>query len=166
MPPEPETTASPRAEPGPRILVLFGSVALFGAERGNIEALSALKASGAEILCVVSDERWNTAVPPALEARGFTCRRVPYVHIGWGLSWYNFLIGNPSRFVRANIAFWRVVRDFKPTHIHAYGQPFVLNFLLGLMLVRTPLVFRAGDEPTCHNAFWRATWRYVVKRTS
>ncbi|NUJ81629.1 glycosyltransferase family 4 protein [Methylocystis sp. FS] len=149
----------------PRILVLFGGVALFGAERGNIEALVALKRQGAEVLFLLSDERWNTIIPLALEERGFAWRKVPYLCIGKGLTWYKLLWGNARRLVQANIAFLRAVRDFKPTHIHVNSQFFVANFLLGLTLLRRPLVFRAGDEPTTHNWFWRAAWRYVVHRT-
>jgi hypothetical protein len=41
-----------------------------------------------------------------------------------------------------------------------------MNFLSGLWLNRVPMVFRAGDEPTVHNAFWRATWRITVGHTA
>lgn len=146
--------------------MLFGSVVIFGAERGNLQALMALKEQGAKILCLVSDEAWNQHVPPALDARGIVWRKVPYVHIGRGLSWATMFWHNPLRLIRANRAFLKAVREFKPTHIHAYGQSFVANFLPGLSLTRTPMVFRAGDEPTVHNTFWRATWRFVAGRTS
>jgi glycosyltransferase involved in cell wall biosynthesis len=153
------------AEP-PRVLVLFGSVVLFGAERGNFEALTSLKRQGAEILCLISNERWNTAVPPTLDERGFAWRKVPYVHIGKSLSWYNLLWGNPYRFLKANMAFLRAVREFKPTHIHAYAQSHIANFSWGLVRTGTPLVFRAGDEPTLHNWFWRVIWRFALWRTA
>src|SRR4051812_34178570 len=94
----------------PRILVLFGSVVLFGAERGNLEALAALKAEGAEILCLVSDEPWNKVVPPTLDERGFAWRTVGYVQIGRGLSWRNLLWKNPRRFMQANATFLTAVR--------------------------------------------------------
>jgi glycosyltransferase involved in cell wall biosynthesis len=153
------------AEP-PRVLVLFGSVVLFGAERGNLDALTALKRRGAEILCLISDERWNTIVPPTLDERGFAWRKVRYVQMGKGLGWYDLLWGNPYRFVQANKAFVRAVREFKPTHIHAYAPSYTANFSWGLMRTGTPLVFRAGDEPTLHNWLWRAVWRFAVWRTT
>jgi glycosyltransferase involved in cell wall biosynthesis len=149
-----------------RILALFGSAAIFGAERGNLEPLLALKAQGAEILCLIRDEAWSTMVPPALDVRGITWRKVPYVEQWRRSRIHVVLFRGPWAWIVANWCFLKAVRTFKPTHIHSYSQLFTVNFLLGLMLVRTPLVFRAGDEPTCHNAFWRATWRYVVKRTS
>jgi glycosyltransferase involved in cell wall biosynthesis len=149
-----------------RILVLFGSAVIFGAERGNLEALVALRAQGAEILCLIRDEFWCTEVPLALDARGIPWRKVPYVEQWRRSRTHIVLMRGPWAWVVANWRFLRAVHEFKPTHIHAYNQLFAANFLPGLMLVSTPLVFRAGDEPTCHNAFWRATWRYVVKRTS
>jgi glycosyltransferase involved in cell wall biosynthesis len=168
MPPDAQTAGlyQPASGTGrPRILVLFGSAAIFGAERGNLEVLVALKAQGAEILCLIRDEAWSTMVPPALDARGIAWRKVPYVEQWRRSRSHIVLLRGPFAWLVANWRFLKAVRDFKPTHIHAYGQLFVANFLPGLMLVKTPLVFRAGDEPILHNAFWRATWRYVVKRT-
>ena len=159
------TPGSFMSEP-PRVLVLFGSVVLFGAERGNLEALAALKAEGAQIHCLVSDERWNKIVPPILDERGFAWRKVGYVQIGRGLSWHNLLWKNPCRFVRANAAFLRAVREFQPTHIHAYGPSQIVNFGWGLLRTKVPHVFRAGDEPTLHNWFWRVVWRFALRRTA
>jgi glycosyltransferase involved in cell wall biosynthesis len=153
------------AEP-PRILVLFGSVVLFGAERGNLEALAALKQQGAEILCLIWDENCNRTVPLTLQERGFAWRKVPYIHFRRRLSWYNLLWGNPCCFIQANKAFLRAVREFKPTHIHAYAQPHIANFSWGLIRTGTPLVFRAGDEPTLHNCLWWIIWKFAVWRTA
>lgn len=150
----------------PRILALFGSAVLFGAERGNIEALAALKNEGCEVLCLIRTESWTTNIGQALDARGLRTQKVPYIEHRMPGRLQYVLFRNPFTFLVANWTFLRIVREFKPTHIHAYGQLFVLNFLLGLMLVRTPMIFRAGDEPTLHNWLWRASWRFVVWRTS
>lgn len=167
---QPETKASTpagsHADVPPRILVLFGSAAIFGAERGNLEALTALKEQGAEILCLIRDECWSTAVPPALDARGIAWRKVPYVEQWRRGRAHAVLLRGPWAWLVANWCFVKAVREFKPTHIHAYSQLFVMNFLSGLWLNRVPMVFRAGDEPTVHNAFWRATWRITVGRTA
>src|SRR6185437_14054768 len=104
----------------PRILALFGSAILYGADRGNIEALAALRQEGAEVLCLVRDEKWNTVIPKILEARGIGCCKVPYtdhLHLNW--AWY--VLRNSLSFVIANWGFLRTVRKFKPTHIHAYN---------------------------------------------
>jgi glycosyltransferase involved in cell wall biosynthesis len=60
----------------------------------------------------------------------------------------------------------QIVREFKPTHIHAFNELYALNFIIGLMLVRIPMVYRAGDEPTVHNWAWRAVWRFIARRGS
>ena len=154
------------ADKPPRVLVLFGSAVIFGAERGNLEALMALKAKGAEVLCLIRDESWSTLVSPALDARGIAWRKVPYVEQWRRSRAHVVLLRGPWAWLIANVRFIRAIREFKPTHIHAYGQLFVLNFLLGLVLVKVPLVFRAGDEPTYHNILWRMSWRFVVSRVS
>lgn len=163
---EPSQRFDSTAGDRPRILALFGSAVVFGAERGNLEALMALKAQGAEILCLIRDESWSTAIPPALDARGICWRKVPYVEQWRRSRAHVVLLRGPWAWLKANWTFLNTVREFKPTHIHTYNQLFTVNFLLGLTLVPTPLVFRAGDEPICHNAFWRSTWRYVTRRTS
>lgn len=149
-----------------RILALFGSAALFGAERANIEVLHALKVQGAEVLCLIRDESWSTVIPTELDARGIPWRKVPYVEQWRRSRAHIVLLRGPFAFLIANWKLLGAVQDFKPTHIHAFGQLFVANFWLGLTLVHTPIVFRAGDEPALHNRFWRATWRYVIRRTS
>jgi glycosyltransferase involved in cell wall biosynthesis len=166
----PESVPSARSdaidnEP-PRILALFGSAVVFGAERGNLEALMALKAQGAEVLCLIRDEGWSTIVPSALDARGIVWRKVPYVEQWRRHRAHVIFLRGPWAWLLANWRFLSALHSFKPTHIHAYSQWFVVNFLIGLWLTKTPLVFRAGDEPTTHNACWRATWRYTVSRTT
>ena len=54
----------------PRILALFGTRVIFGAERANIEALAALSDQDCEVLCLVRHESWNDHVAAALAARG------------------------------------------------------------------------------------------------
>lgn len=150
----------------PRILVLFGSTVLFGAERGNMEALSALKLQGAKILCLISDARWNVEVPLELDARRILYRKIPYFYLSGGMSLLDLALRTPIKLAVANWQFLRAVEEFKPTHIHAYSQTSVANFILGLAITKVPMVFRAGDEPTVHNWYWRATWRNVVRRVS
>jgi glycosyltransferase involved in cell wall biosynthesis len=148
----------------PRILALFGSAVVFGQERGNIEALAALREQGCKVLCLVRDEAWCTLIPATLEARGLAWSKVPYIEhwMPGRLRWV--LFRNPIAFLWANWRFMKIVQEFKPTHIHAFNQLYVLNFLIALMLVRTPMIYRAGDEPTIHNWVWRAVWRFVVRR--
>lgn len=139
---------------------------MYGAERANIEALSALKQSGCEVLCLIRGEAWSTHIPLALAGRGLAWRKVRYIEQPLPGRLFHVLFRNPFAFLAANWAFIQVCREFKPTHIHTYGQLFVLNFLPALALVRLPMVFRAGDEPILHNWVWRVVWRFAVWRTA
>jgi glycosyltransferase involved in cell wall biosynthesis len=149
----------------PRILALFGSAVLFGQERGNIEALAALKEQGYEVLCLVRDEQWSTLITPALDERGLVWVKVPYIEHRMPGRLRYVVFRNPVAFIRANWRFMGVVDEFRPTHIHAFNPLYVLNFLLGLTLVQVPMIYRAGDEPTVHNWVWRWLWRFVTWRT-
>lgn len=147
-----------------RILVLFGSGVVFGQERGNIEALVALKQQGFEVLCLVRDEASCVHIPPELDARGLDWVKVPYIEHRLPGRMRYIIFRNPIAFVRANWRFFQIVREYRPTHIHAFNQLYVFNFLIGLTFFRMPMIFRAGDEPTTHNWIWRATWKFVVWR--
>jgi len=150
----------------PRILALFGSVVLFGQERGNIEALAALRERGCEILCLVRNDSWNKLIPATLEARDLGWRKVPYIEqrLPGRLPWV--LVRNPIAFIVDNWRFLQIVRQFRPTHIHAFNPLYVLTFLPGLIFVRKPMIYRAGDKPVVHRWLWRVVWRFVVWRTS
>ena len=149
----------------PRVLSLFGSRVIFGAERENIEVLAALRDQGAEVLCVVRPESWNAHVTDALTARGLACTTAAHVDgwlSGWGL---RILLRNPIAFVRGNWRVYRTIRSFKPTRIHAFNHFLVFSFWPALMLTRVPLVYRAGDVPVRHRLIWRLVWRFIVRRT-
>jgi glycosyltransferase involved in cell wall biosynthesis len=149
----------------PRIAALFGAAIVLGQERGNMEALCALRDQGCEVLCLVRDEAWNTVVPAELDAVGLKWRKTAYMEqrMPGRMRW--FLFRNPVAFVRANWDFLRVVREFKPTHVHAFNSVFILNFLPALMFSGLPMIYRAGDIPLRHNWFWRLVWRRVLRQT-
>lgn len=153
-------------DPKPRILAMMGGAVMFGQERGNIEALVALKEQGADVLCLVRDESWALHMPLALDARGLAWRKVPYIEHWMPARWFWFLFRNPIAFIVANWRFFWIARTYRPTHIHCCSQIYILNFLLALLVVRHPLVFRAGDQPSTHRAVWRALWCFVVWRTT
>ena len=155
------------AEP-PRILALFGARVLFGQERANIEALAALRDEGCEVLCVIRPEEWPEllAIRKALETRALAWVTAPYIDYpvrGWII---HALIRNPGAYLKGNATLKRVARDFAPTHIHAFNPIHVAAFFGALRILPTPLVYRAGEKPIRHNAFWRAIWRFIVKRAA
>ena len=149
-----------------RILALIGAVHPFGSERGNLEVLSALKSRGAKVLVVVHNADYAFEMRDYARARGFEIVEAPMISLPRWYSRVRPLIDLPIGIVRGSLAFLRIHRDFRPTHIHACQQMFVLNFLLGLMLVRTPMVYRSGDAPLLHNRTWRMVWAYVARRAA
>ena len=103
-----------------RILALFGSGLLLGQERGNIEALAALRDEGCEVLCVIRDEPWSVLVPTALDARGLRWVKAPYIEHRLPGRMHYVVFRNPIAFARANRRFFRIVADFRPvsyTHL-------------------------------------------------
>lgn len=149
----------------PRILALFGARVIFGAERGNIEALAALRDQGCEILCLVRHESWNDHIPAALAARGLASQKVPFID-GWLRGWRLWILfRNPIAFLVGNWRMLRIVREFRPTHIHAFNHLYVLSFVPVLVLLRIPMIYYAGDKPTRHRWSWRVLWSFIVART-
>jgi glycosyltransferase involved in cell wall biosynthesis len=152
----------------PRILALFGfgGKVLFGQERGNMEALSALREQGCEVLCLIRKEKMATNVAPALDARCLAWRKVHYIEKRLPGRLLYLVFRNPVAFLHANWEFFRIALQFRPTRIHAFNEFYVLNFLLALTLIQTPMIYRAGDTPTLHNWVWRRLWRFVVWRAT
>jgi len=150
----------------PRILVLFGNVPLYGQERGNIEALDALRRTGCEVLFLIREEWTKDTIQAELNRRGLKFVFVPYfdaVRHGVSLKvWWNNLMG----IVGGSRQLLQLIRSFKATHIHAGSTSNVLNFLPALMLTRLPLVFRAGDVPPQHHWLWRMVWRFTRWRAA
>ena len=139
---------------------------LLGQERGNIEALLALKEQGCEVLCLIRNEEWITRIPEALESQGIAWRKVPFLSAWRHGSSLAELVRNAIIFIGANIMFLYLVRQFRPTHLHVFNQINVLTFIVALSLVRIPVVYRAGDKPTLHHWAWRTVWRFIRWRTS
>lgn len=149
-----------------RILALFGGIPLFGQERGNIETLAALKAEGCAVHCLVRGEPWAADVRAALSSRGIEWSVIPYLNAWRPGDPLSTLMRNLAAFIVANVKFMAICRRLSPTHIHAFNTHYVLNVLLGLLLTRTPVVFRAGDKPPMHNLPSRLLWRYVSTRSA
>jgi glycosyltransferase involved in cell wall biosynthesis len=151
-----------------RIVALFGVRAFFGAERANVETLASLRERGCAVLCVVRDEDWPEliAVRDILAQRGLEWVKVPQIDYpirGWIL---HVLRRNPGVFIRSNRALPRIVHDFRATHIHAFNPFHVASFRWALSGIRLPLIYRSGDRPALHNAFYRSTWSFVKRRAT
>lgn len=148
----------------PRIIVLFGNIPLLGQERSNIDALEYLRDSGCEVLFLIRGDRTKDTIQAELNRRRLTWLAVPHYYAarrGYGLKVW---LPNVAGIVGGSWQLIRQVRRFKPTHIHAANPEHILNFLPGLMWVKTPLIYRAGDAPTVHHWVWRLVTRFSVRR--
>ncbi len=149
-----------------RILALMGSVLAYGSERANLETLAALRDQGAQVLLLVSDAEYAFEFRDYAVSRGFDICPAPCISPPRSYSKTRPIIDLPVGIARASIAFLKVHKAFKPTHIHAANQLFILNVMPALAMVKTPLVYRCGDAPIQHNAVWRATWRFINRRAA
>jgi glycosyltransferase involved in cell wall biosynthesis len=152
----------------PRILALFGARVIFGQERANIAALAALRGQGCEVLCVVRPETWPDLLElrAMLESEGLSWTTAPYIDYplrGWLL---RVAMRNPGAYLSGNAALKRIARDFRATHVHAFNPLYVASFYGALRALKIPMVYRAGDKPVRHNAFYRWIWRFVAGRAA
>jgi glycosyltransferase involved in cell wall biosynthesis len=117
---------------------------------------------------VIRDEEWPEllALRRELDHHRISWVNAPYIDYpikGWIL---HAIRRNPGAFVRSNLALVRITAEFKATHIHAFNPLYVANFIWALGRTNLPLVYRCGDRPVLHNAFYRAIWTFIRKRTS
>ena len=147
----------------PRVLVLFGGIPLYGQERGNIEAVRAAKEAGLIDALFVTNERWgHLNIQPELTELCLDWTVAPYCGkfekgMGWQRWLQSFMI-----ILRASWRLIRIVRSFQPTHIHVFNPLYFLNFLPYLMFTRLPIIYRLGDQPTLHNLFYKALWKFFI----
>lgn len=146
-----------------RIIVLFGSIPLYGQERGNIEAMRALVECGAAEALFVTHAEWgHQVIQPELERLGLPWSVARYAGrfskgmglVQWLRNFRDMALGSWQLF--------RIVRRFKPTHFHVGNPAFFLNFLPYLLVSRVPVVYRVGDQPSLHNVGYQILWRRMI----
>lgn len=148
-----------------RILAIFGNVAWMGQERANVFVLDLLQQTGqVECLLAVNDRGVQWHVQPHLEAAGLAYQKMRFC---WNIRktlnprhWCLYL----ADIVRGNVQFYRIWREFRPDFIHCGNAFQAMTLLPVFMLIRTPLVFRLGDEPLCRNRLERWLWRRLAAR--
>jgi glycosyltransferase involved in cell wall biosynthesis len=147
---------------GVRILVVFGSIPLFGMELATIGLMEALRARGATVLFVTEETWGRNAVEPLLERKGFEFRRISFFgHYERGMT-LRRLLAALRMWVTESIRFHRIAREFQPTVIHVGTVSFFLNLLPALAASRARVLYRAGDCPARHTWLHRFTWRRLV----
>lgn len=154
------------AEARCRILVLFGSIPLFGHERANISVLASLKELGVRSL-FLTDEQWGGVhVNPYLERLGLEWAGASYVvrfRRGMGVAEWMRAFG---RMLRGNCTILRALGRFRPTHIYVANETYAANMLPALLLTRLPVIYRIGDAPQQHRLAFRLLWRVLGARAS
>ncbi|MEO8000435.1 MAG: glycosyltransferase family 4 protein [Arenimonas sp.] len=145
-----------------RVLALFGGASMLGSERGNLEALSAIKENGGKVLLVMWDAPWAEEIRRDVVARGFDIFQSPYLTLRRPDNPINPLLAYPPGIIRASLQLRKAISRFKPTHIHASNQLYVLNFLPALALSKIRIVYRCGDKPILHNIVHRMVWRFLA----
>ena len=149
-------------EGGPRVLVVLGNVALNGQERGNIEVFYATKGVGVDALFVTHSDWGHHAIQPLLDRLGLAWTTVGYArHFTKRLSLRGWA-ENLGRLLKASRGFWKIARRYRPTHVHVANPHYFLSVLPALLLTRTPVIYRLGDEPTQHHALYRVLWRWFI----
>ena len=147
-----------------RVLVVFGSIPLYGHERGNIAVFTALKDCGVDCLFATNAEWGSIFVTPYLDRVGLRWEGVKFagqLRRDMGIfDWARMLWGTAA----GCLALARLMRRFQPTHLYVANESFFINMLPALVLYRTPLVYRVGDSPQQHRALFRFLWRRVLAR--
>lgn len=146
-----------------RIIVLFGSIPLYGQERGNIEAMRALVECGsAEVLFVTHAEWGHQVIQPELDRLGLPWTVARYSgRFSKGMGFGQWL-RNLRDICIGSWQLRKIVRRFRPTHFHVGNSAFFLNFLPYLLVSRVPVVYRVGDQPSLHNVGYRILWRWLI----
>jgi glycosyltransferase involved in cell wall biosynthesis len=146
----------------PRGLVVLGNFALNGQERGNIEVFRAFKEVGGESLFVTHADWGHRHIQPYLDRLGLPWTTLRYArHFTKRLTLRNWII-NIRLLLVASWAFGRLVRRYGPTHIHVANPHYFLSVLPALMMTRTPVIYRMGDEPPRHHLLYRWLWRWGI----
>lgn len=149
----------------PRILAIIGSRVLYGQERANLLVLETLQSHGCKVLAVVEDHPAFRVMSQELKKRGIPFIEAPI--IGRRIEGYliDFLLGTPVRLLRLRRKLRRVVRDWRPTHIHV-PNPFAFLMADVIAPPGIPIIYRIGDQPSVHNTYWRWIWRRIVGRVT
>ena len=152
-----------------KILAPMGSRSFFGAERANIDLLCRMQQRGAEVLCLVRHEDWpeNIALRAALSSRGLVWERAPfpdYPSIRYWRYWPRVAIETPWRYWGLNRSAEHAIRHCGFTHLHLFNPFQAASLRRAIIRTNIPVVYRCGEIPVSHNAFYRAIWKWLARR--
>lgn len=154
---------------GKRVLAVIYGTELFGSERGNLEALSAMQQAGALVKVGIST-RAPRGGAVGERARELSLETFP---MPFGGHFSRKLMAGRGYRKRQIKRLWsnskillHVIREFKPDILHFGG---ILPFIFctcALLINRTPMIYRMGDAPILDSRFLRFWWKLMVWRSS
>jgi len=154
---------------GVRVLALFGGERLFGQERANIEVFRNMEQLGLKVRFVTSSKWGHGEIQPELDRLGFEWTTAPF-----GYHWTRHMLGRHFGYFLLNLygvvatswKLWREVRRWKPTHLYVMNWLYFSYGAPAILLLRQPLVYRAGDELPTHTAFHRWLTTKLFRRVN
>ena len=152
------------SEAAPRVLVVLGGIPLYGAELATIDVGTMLRDAGATVHFVTNAHWGHVAVDPRLDALGLPHEGLVFfgsVERGLGLRrLFDLLRLQASE----NWRLWRLLRRFRPTHVHLASHWDAVNLWPALAMSRARLVFQLHNPPVLRHPLLRAFWRLLVRR--
>lgn len=164
---DPTPAAATPAASRARVLVVLGSIPLYGKERGNIQVFHALQSEpSVDALFLTHRDHGHEMIQPALDRLGlrWTVGTFPgFWSPRMGFRAWARRIGEA---VRANRDLVRAAREHRATHVHVPAERMMLNLLPALWWLGVPVVFRLGDLPRQHRSLFRLIWRWFLIPTT
>lgn len=150
-------------ETAPRVLVVLGTSKVFGRERSNIQVFKCLREVGYKVLFVTDAVRGKAELEPFLAQMGFANRQVHMAGLfSKGMPIGIWLVKIWCLF-KGSVEFAKIVRDFRPTHIHLTDSTDFIGIYLGLISTNTVVVYRLGDSPLQDPVIYQWIWRWMIK---
>ncbi len=155
---------------GRTVIGIIGGTELLGAERGQIEALRAMQTSGAKIVVGISDRELRGGSVGALcKNLGFEDFSLPFgSHFSkkWMLHDPKYRKRQIRRTIQCSKILLKQLTTYQPDVI-LIGSTLAFNFVaLGLIINRTPLIFRVGDAPITQSKYQMFLWQSLAWRAN
>lgn len=150
----------------PSVIAVFGGRVFFGQERANVEVLSALKDVGCEVTILMRNEKWPevTAFRDKFHSLGFEVVQQPFadpllLRHSWRTIWKTI-----AGLFAPSVTLWKLIAQRPQSVIYLFNTYYGLTILCYLLVIQTPVVYRAGDVPPTHNWFRRMLWGAIRRR--
>lgn len=152
------------------VIALLPGVQLFGSERGNIQALLALKSSGIRVVVGVSNRtKAGGPVGDLVREFGFETFELPY---GGNFDWYqmrtikSYRRRQIKRLWTNSLLLLKAIKQYNATHVITGSLLAFLFCGIALTLKRVKLIYRMGDAPEATSYFQLTLWKWMVRRAN